>query len=110
MNIGRLGRSAFAVSMLAYYAIIIALIILRTPDWIEMSFIFISFIWMLFVYVGRLHDVGYSGWWSLLVLWTSLLGLIALGAWPGEKAPNKYGEVPPSEISHLWNFWRSKMS
>jgi Protein of unknown function (DUF805) len=55
-----------------------------------------------------LHDTGHSGWWTLLVLPTSGLGLLLLALFPGNKAANKYGEVPPSEPSHLLHFWRAK--
>jgi uncharacterized membrane protein YhaH (DUF805 family) len=33
---------------------------------------------MVIVYMGRLHDVGSSGWWAPLVLVTAGVGLIAL--------------------------------
>jgi uncharacterized membrane protein YhaH (DUF805 family) len=107
MTIGRLGRRAFAVSMLLSYSIIVLLALLNAPLGFIMTFVCVNFVWMLLVYTGRLHDVGYSGWWSILVMFTSLLGLIALAAWPGSKDANNYGEVPPASISHLLRFWRS---
>ena len=108
MNIGRLGRKAFSVSMLVSFAIIILLALGNASPALLMSFVYVNFAWMVLIYIGRLHDVGYSGWWSLLAFFTSLLGMIALAAFPGNKGANKYGEVPPSEISHLLHFWRAK--
>lgn len=43
----------------------------------------------------RLHDMGRSGWWQLLVL--TIIGVILLIVWyasDSEKATNKYGEYP----------------
>ncbi len=46
----------------------------------------------------RLHDIGRSGWWQLLIL--TIIGVIVLIIWfatDSEKAANKYGEyVPPA--------------
>ncbi|WP_418058484.1 DUF805 domain-containing protein [Pimelobacter simplex] len=50
------------------------------------------------VAVRRLHDVGRSGWWLLLIL-VPVLGLIALILWwasPGDNETNAYG-TPPTE-------------
>ena len=106
MNIGRLGRKAFIVSMLVFHAII-GLMVLQAPM-LATALVCIYIAWMVLLYIGRLHDVGSSGWWSPFVLGCSFLGLLALAIWPGEKVANKYGEVPPSEISHLLHFWRAK--
>ena len=108
MNIGRLGGKAFAVSMLASFVIILLLALLNVPIEMVMTFAFVNCAWMILIYIGRLHDTGYSGWWSLLVMFTSLLGIIVLAAYPGTKGPNKYGDVPPSNVSHLLHFWRTQ--
>jgi uncharacterized membrane protein YhaH (DUF805 family) len=42
--------------------------------------------------VRRLHDIGRSGWWVLLIL--TIVGLIPLIYWycqPGNRHPNKFG-------------------
>lgn len=47
------------------------------------------------VAVRRLHDVGRSGWWLLVIL-VPVLGVIALIVWwasPGEDRTNAYGPV-----------------
>ena len=46
------------------------------------------------VSVRRLHDIGRSGWW-LLILLVPLIGLIVLIYWacqPSDPVPNAYGE------------------
>jgi uncharacterized membrane protein YhaH (DUF805 family) len=106
-NIGRLDRLGFTVSMMVSFALIILLVLGNAPMSALVTFVYINFAWMLVVYAGRLHDVGHSGWWALLVMFTSVLGMIALAAWPGSKQTNKYGEVPPRAISHLLHFWRT---
>ncbi|MDN4017295.1 DUF805 domain-containing protein [Zwartia panacis] len=44
----------------------------------------------------RLHDIGRSGWWQLLVI--TVIGVLLLIFWfasDSEKAANKYGEYTP---------------
>lgn len=46
--------------------------------------------------VRRLHDIGRSGWWLLLVF-LPIIGVIALlfmGLFRGDRHPNQYGNVP----------------
>lgn len=50
------------------------------------------------VYVRRLHDVGRSGWWLLLIL--TIIGIIPLIIWwcmPSKPQTNEYGPVPNLE-------------
>ena len=108
MRVGRLGRKAFATSILISFVIIMLLMLIRAPIGLAMTFIYINFAWLVLIYIGRLHDAGHSGWWTLLVLPTSGLGLLILALFPGNKGANKYGEVPTSEISHLLHFWRAE--
>lgn len=62
--------------------------------------------WMFILYIARLHDAGYSGWWSPLAVFTSLLGLIAVAATGGEKIANKYGDVPTGSLKDLRSIWK----
>lgn len=41
----------------------------------------------------RLHDIGRSGWWTLLMLlpMLNLLVFLVLAVFPGDTGPNKYG-------------------
>lgn len=47
----------------------------------------------------RLHDIGKSGWWQLLVL--TFVGVILLYIWFAFKSQdksNKYGEIPKDKV------------
>ena len=51
------------------------------------------------VAIRRLHDVGRSGWWSLISF--TVIGIIPLIYWliiEGDANPNEYGEVPTNTI------------
>ena len=53
------------------------------------------------VSVRRLHDLGKSGWWNLLVF--TIIGIIPLLIFmvmEGEEHPNQYGEVPTNTLEH----------
>ncbi len=45
------------------------------------------------LFVRRFHDVGWSGWWSIITPF-----LASIPSVPGDKARNKYGEVPQEEL------------
>ena len=69
------------------------------PTWV--SFIVGVFLWLpgLAVAIRRLHDVGRSGWWSLISF--TVIGIIPLIYWliiEGDANPNEYGEVPTNTI------------
>jgi uncharacterized membrane protein YhaH (DUF805 family) len=52
------------------------------------------------VIVRRLHDVGRSGWWFLILF--TIIGIIPLFIWAcmeGDANPNEYGEVPTNTIA-----------
>ena len=56
------------------------------------------------VSVRRLHDLGKSGWWNLLVF--TIIGIIPLLIFmvmEGEEHPNQYGEVPTNTLEHDGN-------
>ena len=49
--------------------------------------------------VRRLHDIGRTGWWSLIAL--TIIGLLLLVYWaclPGERRENRFG--PDAEAGH----------
>jgi uncharacterized membrane protein YhaH (DUF805 family) len=57
-------------------------------------FIFIYlFIGSVCLGIRRLHDLGHSGLWMLLMLSPGLPHII-LGFWPGQPRENKYGPIP----------------
>ena len=55
-----------------------------------------TFLPSLAVALRRLHDIGRSGWWQLLLLvpCVGLIALIVMFCRPGEPHPNKYDELP----------------
>lgn len=107
-HIGRLGRSGFVISIMISFVVISLFALLNAPIGIIMAFVYINFAWMIILYIGRLHDVGKSGWWTFPVMFFSLLGMIILASISSKKETNKYGEVPPKSISHLLYFWRTR--
>ena len=107
LSIRRLNPQPFFISIAVSYAIVIALAVLNVPTEILLPVVCLNFPWMVILYIGRLHDAGYSGWWWPLVMFTSILGLIALAASPSQKRENKYGDVPLGSLSELIYFWRS---
>ncbi len=57
----------------------------------------VPLIWVLYAtYIKRLHDLGKSGWYALVVLipLINLLFILYLGFVPGNTCVNKYGEKP----------------
>ena len=58
------------------------------------------------VLVRRLHDLGKSGWWNLLVF--TIIGIIPLLIFmvmEGEEHPNQYGNVPTNTIEQGGNVY-----
>ena len=107
-HISRLGQKGFTFAMFISFSIIILLSIIMGATNLVVLFVFINFAWMVLLYIGRLHDIGYSGWWTILVMFTSLLGVLVLASYAGKKEKNEYGEVPPKSISDLLYFWRER--
>jgi uncharacterized membrane protein YhaH (DUF805 family) len=57
----------------------------------------VPLVWVLYAtYIKRLHDLGKSGWYALVVLipLINLLFILYLGFVPGNTGVNKYGEEP----------------
>ncbi|TDM08197.1 MAG: hypothetical protein C4K60_01480 [Ideonella sp. MAG2] len=61
----------------------------------------VAFVWGLRLVVLRLHDLGFSGWWALLMFVAGLNGIfvLALLFWPGNRDENDYG--PPVDDARL---------
>ena len=60
------------------------------------------------VWWRRLHDVGKSGWWTLLAF--TIIGIIPLFIWSvseGEEHANQYGEVPTNMIKRELNIYNN---
>ena len=61
---------------------------------ILVMFLFISIIQYFPLAVRRLHDIGYSGWWSLVFSLTCPIMILILLFTPGSEEHNNYGEPP----------------
>ena len=131
---GRASRSEYWWSYLGYmifstffqFVIIIIMMIplLLFPETPEVSMIFLLIalipvliligLPILTVSVRRLHDVGYSGWWYLLLLipLANLLFAIAfliLFVSEGNGHENQYGPVPTNSIEGLESYYKNDL-
>jgi len=64
--------------------------------------------------IRRLHDVGYSGWWLLLILIPLLnlvfgIGFFVLSVSEGNGHENKYGPVPTNSIEGLEPYYKNDL-
>ncbi|QXO15563.1 DUF805 domain-containing protein [Vibrio ostreae] len=68
--------------------------------WLEIGYSVASFLPLLALTVRRLHDLGHSGWWSLVFLVPAIgvLILLVLMLLPGEKQANQYGLAGEEKI------------
>ncbi len=95
---GRDSREQYWMFILFYMIIYIALAVvdtILTGGLLTMLFSLALLIPSLAIAARRLHDIGKSGWWQLIVL-IPLIGLIVLIIWlatPGIKEENQYGET-----------------
>jgi uncharacterized membrane protein YhaH (DUF805 family) len=113
---GRLSYNLFFFVPLLLTSVVIGFFSARNPESalvVIVAFLLLT-LWPMFVMTTkRLHDVGLSGWW-LLVVWGASLGLKLLlvrygpiyghlvtlvvamlfVSWPGTNGPNRYGAKP----------------
>lgn len=63
---------------------------------------FVVVIWLFSI--QRLHDIGWSGWVTLLLLLpgANLLLIVLLALWPGVAGVNRYGPRPPPNRFWHW--------
>lgn len=68
---------------------------------IETIWCIITFIPSFTVWIRRLHDVGRSGWWTLLIF--TIIGILVLLFWSvmPSQADNKYGKNPLSADTNI---------
>lgn len=114
---GRLGRMRFvtyglisAILIMMVGGIAAAVLIPLNPVFsaaIYMAILLASMIYGISLYVRRLHDLGRSGWWSLLMM-TPLLNLVLLIYvlfFPGTKGINQHGpRVKPNSTGVIVAF------
>lgn len=76
------------------------------PAWVGDITSIALFLPSLGVWIRRLHDVGRSGWWTLIAF--TIIGLIPLFIWSvtdSEEHPNQYGEIPTNTIQNNTNIY-----
>ena len=113
---GRFSYNLFFFVPLFLASMVLGFFLARNPE--SALVVFVAFLlltlWPMFVMTTkRLHDVGFSGWW-LLVIWGATLGLklllvrygliygylvtvvvaVLFMSWPGTNGPNRYGPKP----------------
>ncbi|MDG1287418.1 MAG: DUF805 domain-containing protein [Rickettsiales bacterium] len=102
---GRVSRSQYWFGTIV--ALLVALVAWELPKltiFPEVRFLLmgVPVIALFFIWVKRLHDLGRSGWWALLLLPFPYLNLAAglfwLGFIPGAEKENKYGTEPASRL------------
>ncbi|SRR5260370_27400929 len=106
---GRVGRNYFTIYCIFASTIQVLLlsIIEQASQWdISQYFIlaicFVLFVLILSLWVKRLHDVGRSGYWTLLLFLplVNLLMFVYLVFAGGQKGVNKYGKKPSGSIMY----------
>lgn len=105
---GRMNRLTFLVSMIQLFVItlIIAVIVgifLDESSVVPVAYLITALmsIFNIAIIVRRFHDLGLSGWYSLLLLVpiVNLVTLLALYLVSGQSKVNKYGPIPSRGIS-----------
>lgn len=94
---GRATRKEFWIDYGAYFLLFFS-VILISNEYLGLMIVFIMvlmFIPLWSVQVRRLHDIGFSGYWILFVLFPPLgLILFIFACFPSQKGTNKYGPNP----------------
>ena len=102
---GRATRKEYWIFTLFYYIFYFAIFIVlgqvlsgMMVSAISIIYILVSFLPVLAISIRRLHDIGKSGWWLLLILlpiigWIILFIFSVMPSEPGvnRHGPNKYG-------------------
>jgi uncharacterized membrane protein YhaH (DUF805 family) len=113
LRIGRLGRLAFFIGLLIGPLVFGLMLALGLPDTLTGIVAIVWLVWLLAIIVGRAHDLGYSAWFSILIILVcaipgvNAIMLIALCAMASKEAGNKYGLPPSGSVSELLIFWRA---
>jgi uncharacterized membrane protein YhaH (DUF805 family) len=105
--ISRVRRGGFITSVLFLLFVLVLLVELNAPLLLISICVYFIFAWMILLYIGRLHDMGCSGWWTILAMPTGI-GILLMIFWPSQNETNKYGEVPSQSLSYLLHFWWPK--
>ena len=80
-------------------------VVLTVMYYIYIGFFIITFIPGLAVTVRRLHDIGKSGWWILIVFipFVGAIILLVFTCFDSEHGPNEWGDSPKYTVTNLGN-------
>jgi uncharacterized membrane protein YhaH (DUF805 family) len=96
---GRASRSEYGWFILFLFLLILATGLIRGPEILKFTILPLIFP-IISLTVRRIHDIGKSGWWFLLVFVPGVIIIIPiiLLIIDGEDGPNKYGAVPTNTL------------
>ena len=101
---GRASRSEYGWFILFLYLLILATGLIGGPEILKFTILPLIFP-IISLTVRRIHDIGKSGWWFLLVFVPGVIIIIPiiLLIIDGEDGPNKYGAVPTNTLEQDGN-------
>jgi uncharacterized membrane protein YhaH (DUF805 family) len=111
-GIGRLGRLAFFVGIVVAPLIFGIAMYSGMPSVVVDTLALVWLVWLVSIIIGRAHDLGYSAWFSILIILVcgipvlNAIMLIYLCAAQGSEAANEYGKTPKGSVNELLYFWR----
>ncbi len=86
---GRIRRTEWGLSLIIYVAALFFMGALSQASEIFLI-LYIPILWFLWGQgAKRCHDVGNSGWWLLIPLYSLIIVFL-----DGQEGPNEYGEIP----------------
>jgi uncharacterized membrane protein YhaH (DUF805 family) len=108
---GRTNKRDYLLTSLLAYLVFVAIgyVVLKIspPFYTFVGIVVVTNALLLPLITRRMHDIGHSGWWVLLVLpfiglsWVFSIGLIF---YKGSKFPNRWGGVPTNSTNSLYSF------
>jgi|SRR5579859_3713615 len=112
-GIGRLGRLAFFVGIVIAPIIFGIAMYSGMPSVVVDTLALVWLVWLVSIIIGRAHDLGYSAWFSILIILVcaipvlNAIMLIYLCAAEGSNTSSEYGLPPKGSVSELLHFWRA---
>jgi len=98
---GRINRTSFLIGNIIIYAVVIALVFVLNETFYNIAAYTITIVYSLSFYIRRLHDLGKSGWYMLIVLipLANLIFLFWLLLALGQNTTNKFGKQPSKGVN-----------
>ena len=112
MSLGRLGRFAFLVGLLIGPIVFGIFLFLKVPNSVLGLLSLIWLVWILLLFIARLHDVNQRTWVGICTAFLcavpilNIIIFILLCAKPGNTHPNDYGAPPNGSLGDLLRFWQ----